>query len=164
MTSPQRTPEAGMPEPVQLPGEWLGRVLVALQFGLLLGLAWHALQAGRLQLAAWVLAAVSVALGVWALRANPPGNFNIRPTPHPEGRLVLVGPYRWIRHPMYTAVLLGGMACAVAGNGPIGWLALGLLAAVLFGKSVLEERWMVRQHPGYGAYRAGTARFVPGLF
>ena len=164
MTNPGRAPDGRLQAPAQNRGEWLGRLLVALQFGLLLGLAWHALQSGRLPLAAWMFAAASVALGVWALRANPPGNFNIRPTPHPQGRLVLAGPYRWIRHPMYTAVLLGGMACAVAGSGLVGWLALGLLAAVLFGKSVLEERWMVHQHPGYGAYRAVTARFVPGLF
>jgi protein-S-isoprenylcysteine O-methyltransferase Ste14 len=164
MTNPERAPDGGPQGPAQNLGEWLGRVLVALQFGLLLGLVWQALQSGRIPLPAWMLAAASVALGVWALRANPPGNINIRPTPHPQGRLVLAGPYRWIRHPMYTAVLLGGTACAVAGNGLVGWLALGLLAAVLFGKSVLEERWMVRQHPGYGAYRAGTARFVPGLF
>ena len=52
MTSPERTPEGGMLEPVQPPGEWLGRALVALQFGLLLGLAWHALQSGRLPMAA----------------------------------------------------------------------------------------------------------------
>lgn len=164
MTKPERAPETVLQASAQLPGEWLGRVLVALQFGLLLGLALHALQSGRWSLGASIAGVASVVLGLWALRANPPGNFNIRPTPHPQGRLVLAGPYRWVRHPMYTAVLLGGMACAVAGRGLAGWLALGLLATVLFGKSVLEERWMLGQHPGYDVYRSGTARFVPGLF
>lgn len=164
MTNPDRVPDGAPQRSAPVRAEALGRVLVALQFGLLAWLVWHALQSGRAPLAAWALGATSVALGVWALRSNPPGNFNIRPTPHPAGRLILAGPYRWIRHPMYTAVLLGGAACAVAGTGPAGWLALGMLAAVLFGKSVLEERWMERRHPGYSAYRARTARFVPGLF
>ena len=159
-----RTPEGGPERPVSLQGEVGGRALVALQFVLLAWLVWHALQSGRVPAGAWMVGAASAVLGLWALRSNPPGNFNIRPTPHPSGRLILAGPYRWIRHPMYTAVLLAGIACAAAGTGLSGWVALGMLAVVLFGKSVLEERWMERQHPGYGTYRAATARFVPGLF
>lgn len=162
MTDPDHAPEVGSQPPVS--GEIAGRMLVVLQFVLLAWLAWDALQSRRVPLLAWMLVAASAGLGLWALRSNPPGNFNIRPTPHPSGRLILAGPYRWIRHPMYSAVLLAGAACAVAGTGLPGWMALGLLAAVLFAKSVLEERWMERQHPGYSSYRAGTSRFVPGLF
>lgn len=164
MTGPGHAPEGGPQQPAPVAGETVGRALVALQFGLLAWLAWHALQSGRLPLTAWLFGAAALLLGLWALRSNPPGNFNIRPTPHPTGRLILAGPYRWIRHPMYSAVLLAGTACAVAGAGLSGWLALGLLAGVLFAKSVLEERWMERQHPTYSTYRAGRARFVPGLF
>ena len=52
-------------------------------------------------------------LAVWALAANRPGNFNIRPTPRPGGALVTSGPYRWVRHPMYTSVLMAAAAAAV---------------------------------------------------
>ena len=147
-----------------LQGEGTGRVLVALQFGLLAWLAWRAVQAGALTWTTGVAGAAGLLLGLWALASNPPGNFHIRPTPHPRGHLVCSGPYRWIRHPMYVAVLLAGGACAGAGAGMADAIALVLLAAVLVAKSVLEERWMQRQHPGYADYRARTARFVPGVF
>jgi protein-S-isoprenylcysteine O-methyltransferase Ste14 len=146
-------------------GEWIGRLLVALQFVLLAGLAWNAMRAtGSWAPGVWLCHAAAAALGVWALRSNPPGNFNIRPTPRSDGRMVSGGPYRWIRHPMYSAVLLFALACAGAGGHWVGWLAAAVLAAVLLGKAILEEGWMQQQHPAYGDYRARTRRFVPGIF
>ncbi len=152
-----------MQDPRQLPSV----LLVALQFGLLGLLAWLALPAvlaWRMAPAAWAAAALAVLLALWAFTANRPGNFNIRPIPKAGGELVTHGPYRWIRHPMYTAFLLGAFALArTADSGP-GWLAWLALLLVLWVKSGLEERWMVGQHPGYADYRAKTGRFLPGVY
>jgi protein-S-isoprenylcysteine O-methyltransferase Ste14 len=147
--------------------ERLGQTLVALQFLLMAvlavigGPAFLMLQAPGL---AWGLALGGAAVGAWALRANRPGNFNIRPTPRANGHLVEHGPYRWVRHPMYTSVLLFAAAAACAARGVPGWLAVLALGAVLGWKSVLEERWMLDAHAGYAAYRARTRRFVPWVF
>ena len=135
--------------------------------GLLLGLAWLAVPRvlrGDLPLGAWLLAGASVALAAWTLIHNKPGNFNIRPSPKACGTFITSGPYRLIRHPMYTSVLMGAAALAWAsepGLGGSAWLALG---AVLLLKSALEERWMQEQHPGYGAYMRSSKRFLPWLF
>lgn len=80
-------------------------LLVALQFALLFVLA--ALAAsnvlhGDIPSAAFMLALASVALATWTMAHNRLGNFNIRPAPKAHGLLVTTGPYRWIRHPMYT--------------------------------------------------------------
>lgn len=83
----------------------LGTLLVTLQFGLLAGLAALASAKalrGAFPLASLILAGASIALAIWTLVHNQPGNFNIRPTPKTWGTLVTTGPYRWIRHPMYT--------------------------------------------------------------
>lgn len=150
-------------------GENLGRTLVALQFALMGLLAWLAAPAfPRPDLASppWGLLSAAVVLGLWALSANRPGNFNIRPTPRTGARLVQRGPYRWIRHPMYSAVLLAGLAGVLAADGALRtsagavWL---LLFAVLWIKSGLEERWLAARHPAYRAYQRRTRRFVPGL-
>lgn len=148
-------------------GHLVGSALVALQFALLAllaGLAAPSFLQGAAPGHAWGMLVGAVALGLWALSANRPGNFNIRPVPRPGGRLVRSGPYRWIRHPMYASLLLAGLAALVgvptsqrAATGAA-WLALG---AVLWVKAGLEERWMAAQHPGYADYVRATRRFVP---
>lgn len=144
----------------------LGTVLVALQFALIAALAVLALPAflrGRVPAGAWVLAVAGALLGLWAVACNRPGNFNIRPTPREGGQLVQQGPYRWIRHPMYTAVIACGLACAWAGSSLWGWPCVAALVAVLATKASFEERWMLAEHPGYAAYRTRTRRFLPGI-
>jgi len=149
------------------PPALLGALLVGLQFVLL---AWLAVKVatgfdpGRVPIDAAVAAAAAVALGLWALSANRPGNFNIRPLPREGGHLVQHGPYRWIRHPMYSALLLGGVAAArLSGDGST-WLVLAALAVVLRIKSAVEERGMIARYPAYQDYQRRTRRFVPGLY
>ena len=150
-------------------GQRLGSVLVALQFGLMAliaGLAGPGLLRDPAPAIAWAVALCAVGMGGWALSANRPGNFNIRPTPRPGGQLVQTGPYRWIRHPMYTAVLLAavaGLLGAAADHRLAVAAAAVALAVVLRVKAEVEERWMVMQHPAYANYMRTTWRFVPGL-
>lgn len=109
-------------------------MLVVLQFSLLALVGWRAWVAPS-GLSAPVASrlVVSAMLALWALAANRPGNFNIRPTPRHGGVLITSGPYRWIRHPVYTSVLLAAAAAAwkpVETPGLLLWLALlGVLLA-----------------------------------
>lgn len=149
------------------PPRWVGSLLVTLQFALLGVLAWQALPAlGRdgWPADAILLAAAALGLGLWALSANRPGNFNIHPTPREDGTLVQHGPYRWIRHPMYSTLLLAGLAAARLAGGIAPWLTLTALAVVLAAKAAVEERALLLHHAGYAAYRRRSWRFVPGLY
>ncbi|MEZ4655900.1 MAG: DUF1295 domain-containing protein [Candidatus Eisenbacteria bacterium] len=111
------------------------------------------------------LAAIFLAASAYlALR---PHTFRVSPEPKPSGRFTAGGPYRWIRHPMYTSVLLFtgpllvdpttafGIPWWARG---LGWLVLGL---VLILKIRLEERLLSARYPEYDAYRARTKRLVP---
>lgn len=145
----------------------IGSVLVALQFGLLIlqaALAVPQVLQGLTPMGALLIAGVAVALAVWTLMHNRLGNFNIHPTPRVNGVLVTTGPYRWIRHPMYTSLLLGAGALALMSSPLAAWLAWSALAVVLFLKSTLEEHWLCEHYPGYAAYRLVSKRFVPWLF
>ena len=144
----------------------LANTLVAAQFGLMAVLVVSALPVlrnGLVPVATWVLWSLGAMLGIWALRANRPGNFNIRPTPRAGGKLVKAGPYRWIRHPMYTSVGLFAAGCAYAAGCIPAWAVAVLLAVVLTVKSILEERWMREIHAEYAAYELVTFRFVPWI-
>ena len=142
----------------------VGTALVLLQFALIIAMALAAalafLDRGA-PAGGWLLGAGGIALGLWAVSCNRIGNFNIRPDPRPGGQLVDRGPYRWIRHPMYTAVITCGAACAIVVGTIWGWLEVGALVLVLAAKAAVEEGGMLRAHPGYQAYRARTTRFVP---
>ena len=153
-----------MPEPAS---NLLGTTLVVAQLTLItvLGLAAAPLfLRGQAPLAAWVVGLAGGALGVWALASNRPGNFNIRPVPRQGGQLIRSGPYRHIRHPMYSSVMACGVACALALGSAWSVLALLALIGVLVAKASIEERAMVRVHPDYADYQARTRRFLPGIY
>ena len=142
----------------------LGKLLVAGQFGslgALIVLAAPMLMQPTVPALAWLALGLSGACGLWALTANRPGNFNIHPTPRAGGKLVAHGPYRWIRHPMYTAVMLLGVACALTTGHVWAWLLLVFMCLMLLSKAVLEERWMLALYPDYARYQARTRWFIP---
>lgn len=144
----------------------LGKLLVLGQFGclgVLIVLAAPQFLQHPVPALAWLALGLSALVGLWALTANRPGNFNIHPTPRADGKLVAHGPYRWIRHPMYTAVMLLGLACALTRGDVLAWLLWGVLCLVLVSKAVLEERWMAALHPSYAHYQSRTRWFIPFL-
>jgi protein-S-isoprenylcysteine O-methyltransferase Ste14 len=103
-------------------------------------------------------------VGVAAIAANRPGNFNVQPEVKPSARLVTDGIYAHLRHPMYLAVLLL-MLAAIAAD-PRAWrISLWLaLLAVLLAKAAREEGYLRARFPEYAAYQARTARLLPRLY
>ena len=143
--------------------EWAGRLLVTLQFSLLAIMGWRAwVSPFSANILALSLLSGTVLLALWALAANRPGNFNIRPTPRSGGTLVTSGPYRWVRHPMYTSVLMAAAAAALKSHQRVDaglWVAL---LAVLLVKASIEERALMIRFPDYRAYKERTKKFLPG--
>ena len=141
----------------------LSIVLISLQLALIGLIVWP-FGALRFGVVFWIAIIASSALGSYTLRHNRLGNFNIRPEPKANARLITGGPYRLIRHPMYSTLLLAAAAFVVAENS---WLKLGLwiaLALILATKASYEEQLMSKKFSEYSAYRARTKRFVPYLY
>lgn len=140
-----------------------GVLLVAAQFALILWLLWP-FTPQHWSPPALALVGTAIVLGVWTLAHNRPGNFNIRPQAKAGARLVTGGPYRLVRHPMYSALLLFAAAEVLAYADAWKILAALALALVLLAKAMLEERGLARQFADYPAYAARVRRFIPGLF
>ena len=74
------------------------------------------------------------------------------------------GPYRWVRHPMYSGGLLaalGLIGVAFTWQVAVAWLALFIALALL---TVFEEQELkVRLGPTYGQYARRTKRLIPGV-
>jgi protein-S-isoprenylcysteine O-methyltransferase Ste14 len=140
----------------------LGSGLVVAQLVLLAALfmPWQGFAPGP---ATIVLLLAGGALFAATLAVNRLGNFNVRPKPKPTGRLIVSGPYRFVRHPMYVALLATAAAPVASDAAPAKWALWVALAVVLRVKAALEEAGLGRLHPDYAAYRGRTGAFLPGV-
>ena len=139
-----------------------GRALVTCQFALVAVLVlttdWHLFNGVALGFYCG-----SFSIVIRSLIVMPPGSFNIRPTLKNNAKLVISGPYRYIRHPMYVGVLLfcGGL---VATSWDV--LRICLLSSIfliLFLKATLEEKILLASFSKYQTLKDKTGMFLPWL-
>ena len=103
-------------------------------------------------------------LGLWAIWTMGIDNFNVTPDVKHRARLVTNGPYRYIRHPMYLALLAGALALVLDVFSPLR-LSLWLVLFVdLLIKLSYEERLLSRDLEGYSTHMQRTRRLLPFVF
>jgi len=78
-----------------------------------------------------------------------------------QGKLIVLGPYRWVRHPMYTSVLLATLAWVLGSPVPYRIMLWAGLVITLLVKLQYEERLLMERFPEYEAYRRQTKRLIP---
>jgi protein-S-isoprenylcysteine O-methyltransferase Ste14 len=105
----------------------------------------------------------AVALMVWARLTFGHRSFNAAANPK-SGGLVTTGPYRFIRHPIYTAACLFGWAGILAHWSLINVLLGALLLFGAVGRMLCEERLILEVYPEYRGYAQSTKRMVPYIF
>jgi protein-S-isoprenylcysteine O-methyltransferase Ste14 len=91
-------------------------------------------------------------------------NFRVFAAPRRSGSLVQDGVYRYVRHPMYTAVILtlAGYALIFGTRwGFLPWLICSILYVI---KAIKEEQLLNTHYPGYTEYSSRTWRFVPYIW
>jgi protein-S-isoprenylcysteine O-methyltransferase Ste14 len=106
------------------------------------------------------LQAVAVLLMIWARVTFGLRSFHYAANPT-EGGLVTTGPYRFMRHPIYAAILLFVWTGVAVNASPLS-VALGLIAtAMLALRIAFEERLVRRRYPEYDDYARRTRRVIP---
>jgi len=111
----------------------------------------------------WIAAALvvlGVLFAIWA-RINLGRNWSSAPAVKENPKLVTSGSYRFVRHPIYTGVLLAAFGTALTGTA-FG-IGLFLIALVMFSLRInKEEKIMLGLFPNeYTSYQAHTKRLIP---
>jgi protein-S-isoprenylcysteine O-methyltransferase Ste14 len=111
-------------------------------------------------LAIWVL---GLGLAVWA-RIYLGRNWGMPTSTRENPELVTSGPYRAIRHPIYTGILPAMIGSAIAVSV---WclIAVALIGGYFIYSAFVEERNMTRLFPGaYPEYQQSTKMLIPVIF
>jgi len=98
---------------------------------------------------------------LWTVFHNKIGNFNIVPDIKENCTLVTTGPYKYIRHPMYTSVTLIGLASMLYYFSTWKVAIFALLIFVLFFKAKREEGFWCAKTPEYKDFKKDTKMFIP---
>jgi protein-S-isoprenylcysteine O-methyltransferase Ste14 len=112
----------------------------------------------------FIIELAGLALGLWAILAMGLGNFNISPEIKEGSLFVQSGPYKFIRHPMYSALLLTTLPLVIAEPSSLRWAYWFLLLIDLVLKLTHEEKLLLATHPQYASYRRASARLIPFVF
>lgn len=81
-----------------------------------------------------------------------------------EGKLVVNGPYRLLRHPIYASLIYFFWASVIAYPYIETLAAVIVITAGLFIRMLLEEKHLLSAYPEYAAYAKRTKRIIPFLF
>jgi protein-S-isoprenylcysteine O-methyltransferase Ste14 len=101
-----------------------------------------------------------LALAVWA-RVRLGRNWGMPMTQRAEPELVRSGPYRFVRHPIYSGILLAILGTALT-TSFVGLVAVVALGAYFYASALVEERNLTASFPtAYPEYKRGTKMLIP---
>jgi protein-S-isoprenylcysteine O-methyltransferase Ste14 len=143
----------------QIPLRGLSALAVILLFRVFRGgsLQVHSLVLGVIGVAVF---ATGIALAIWA-RIYLGRNWGMPTTQKDDPELVTSGPYRFVRHPIYSGILLGVLGTALATN-LLGVIIVGVLGAYFYYSALVEEKNLTATFPTtYPAYRTSTKMLIP---
>ena len=111
-----------------------------------------------------VLEMLGIFFGFWALLTMKLCNLSALPETKPNCSLQTGGPYRWLRHPMYSALLLVMLVLVLEEftywRGIV-WLVLSLDLVL---KLQYEEQLLVNKFPEYRGYQSKTSKLIPWIW
>jgi protein-S-isoprenylcysteine O-methyltransferase Ste14 len=111
-------------------------------------------------LALWI---AGIALAVWA-RLYIGRNWGMPMSRQEEPNLVTTGPYRFIRHPIYTGIILAMIGTALAIS-LFGLIVVAVIAAFFAYSASREERFLAEEFPAtFPDYKARTKLLIPFVF
>jgi len=113
---------------------------------------------------AYILTAAAGFLACWAIIAIHPRQLRVTPEPAEQARLITHGPYRVIRHPMYTSLILLAGLLVIAEYSHTRLVVAAIMVLDLWIKMKVEERLLQDKFPAYKAYMQKSWRVIPYIY
>ena len=138
-------------------------ILVIIQFSCFAFFAFSGVIAGKgwllyLQLLGFIIA-------VWGVLAMKLGNFNVQPEVKITAKIVTKGPYKVIRNPMYSGLLLFFAVAVITRFSYLRLFVLIVLTTVLLLKIFMEESFLEKRFgKKYADYKKKSYRLIPFVF
>jgi methyltransferase len=111
---------------------------------------------------ALVALSLATALRLWVIRSLG-DSWNVRGRVHRDLVVVDSGPYRYVRHPNYVAVVVEMAALPLAGPAPISALLLSAANALVLVPRLRGEEQLLDRVPGYRERMGDKPRFLPDI-
>jgi len=116
-----------------------------------------------------VVGTLCLAFGLWLFyrsHADLGTNWSITLEVREQHQLVTHGVYRWVRHPMYLALLIYSVGEALVLPNWLAGPSYGVAMVLLFAFRVGPEQRMMLEEFGkdYEGYMATTKRLIPGVW
>jgi protein-S-isoprenylcysteine O-methyltransferase Ste14 len=118
-----------------------------------------------LQMAGGIVLLYSFYLFYLTFRENPFLSSAVRIQKDRRQTVVTTGPYRYVRHPLYSGAFLYFLGTALFLGSWLGVLCVPIFVVMIAIRAILEERMLREQLEGYEAYMAQVRfRFIPHLW
>ena len=115
------------------------------------------------EIAGLFVTAAGLGIAIWArlcLGANWSAQVSIRA----DHELIRTGPYRWIRHPIYTGMLIGLAGTALVLGENRGIVSFAIAAASFYFKARKEEKFLAQEFGSrFQEHTQRTGMFLPRL-
>ncbi|TRO65518.1 methyltransferase family protein [Christiangramia sabulilitoris] len=90
-------------------------------------------------------------------------NLSPFPSPKTNSELVQSGLYKYVRHPIYTGIVISSFSLALA-TASVFRILISILLYILFMvKSEYEEKLLMQRYKEYESYKKRTGRFFPKI-
>lgn len=143
--------------------KFLRYLLVIIQFGII---AWFTFTI-KISEVSWMMIfglSLSGIIGLWAIVSMNLSTITAMPDPRKGSELTNNGPYKIIRHPMYTAVILYCLSFLMSDTSMLNAMIFIVLMFDLVLKIFVEENLLIDRFSDYSEYMKKTWRVIPLVF